>query len=235
MSLGSAIAFLSGKGGTGKTTLCASLGLALADLGLKVLCIDCDAGLRSLDIPLSMADSGAISFAEVCRGEYPLDRAAKHPERPGLQFLTAPVDAGDVEEAAFCGLIAQAKATFDYVLLDGPAGFGPGFRMLAKNADRILLIATQDPLSIRAAARGAELLELMGTGARLILNCLEPKKLSARRLTVDDLMDETGLGLLGLVPEDADFVPGKHKKGAGAACTRIAKRIQGIPVPISIR
>ena len=46
--MGTVMAVLSGKGGTGKTTVCAGLGAALAELGLRVLCIDLDVGLRNL-------------------------------------------------------------------------------------------------------------------------------------------------------------------------------------------
>ena len=64
------------------------------------------------------------------------------------------------------------------------------------------------------------------------------------KLTVDDIMDESGLPLLGIVPEDPDVTLSaafrkplltRSKKGAAAACLRIAKRIQGLPVPIAIR
>ena len=55
---------------------------------------------------------------------------------------------------------------------------------------------------------------------------------------------EAGLPLLGLVPEDGNVTLAasygtpllqQTKKGAAAACRRIAKRIQGIPEPIQIR
>ena len=63
--LGELIAIASGKGGTGKTSLCAGIATALASAGERVLCIDCDIGLRNLDISLGMTDSGALSFLDV--------------------------------------------------------------------------------------------------------------------------------------------------------------------------
>ena len=45
--MGEVIAVLSGKGGTGKTSVCAGIAVALAELGEHVLCIDCDMGLRN--------------------------------------------------------------------------------------------------------------------------------------------------------------------------------------------
>ena len=47
--MGTAILVASGKGGTGKTSFCANVGIALCALGEKVLLIDADTGLRSLD------------------------------------------------------------------------------------------------------------------------------------------------------------------------------------------
>ena len=79
---------------------------------------------------------------------------------------------------------------------------------------------------------------------RLIVNRINPKLVSTMSLTVDDIMDNAGLPLIGIVPEDADVVLaaafGKPllsytKKGAAAACRRIAARIQGMPVPIALR
>ena len=88
--MGELFAVLSGKGGTGKTSVCAGIAAALASQGFRILCVDCDVGLRNLDISLGISDSGALSFLDVCQGQYPLDRAAKHPVYPTISFLTDP-------------------------------------------------------------------------------------------------------------------------------------------------
>ena len=85
--MGELFAVLSGKGGTGKTSVCAGIATALAEQGKKVLCIDCDVGLRNLDISLGLTESGALSFLDVAEGNYPLDRAARHPAYLSLAFL----------------------------------------------------------------------------------------------------------------------------------------------------
>ena len=68
--MGELIAVLSGKGGTGKTSVCAGLATALSQMGKKVLCIDCDVGLRNLDIALGIPEIGALSFLDICSGDY---------------------------------------------------------------------------------------------------------------------------------------------------------------------
>ena len=89
--MGKVMAVLSGKGGTGKTTVCAGLALELAAQGCRVLCIDLDVGLRNLDIALGMAQVPALSFPDVSEGGASLLEAARHPGCEALSFLTAPV------------------------------------------------------------------------------------------------------------------------------------------------
>jgi len=245
--VGELIAILSGKGGTGKTSVCAGVAAALAQLGEKVLCIDCDVGLRNLDIALGISELGALSFTEVCSGGYGLDQAAVHPAYPTLSFLTAPVNgtAASVDAAAFGKLLEEARGKFSYVFLDAPAGIEAGFALAARYADRILLVTGADPASVRDAGRAAEVLELMGkTNVRLIVNRISKKTAAAMGLTVDDVMDQAGLPLLGIVPEDPNVVLaaafhkpllGHTRRGAAAACRRIAKRLQSIPTPIPLK
>ena len=242
--MGELIAVLSGKGGTGKTSVCAGLAEALAQSGFQVLCIDCDVGLRNLDIALGISQLGTVSFLEVCSGEYPLESATVHPVYPSLKFLTAPVNcaAEDIDRLAFAEMLEQARKHFHYIFMDAPAGVDAGFRLAAMSADRVILVTGPDPAAVRDARQAADRLELMGkTNVRLIVNRITKKMAAAMSLTVDDIMDQAGLPLLGIVPEDPNVILaaafrqpllGYTAKGAAAACKRIAKRLQGIRVPI---
>lgn len=240
------IAILSGKGGTGKTSVCAGIAQALAMRGEKILCIDCDVGLRNLDIALGLSQLGSLSFLEVCQGEYSLDMATVHPDLPGLSFLTAPMNcpADAIDADAFGDMLNEARSRFDYVFLDAPAGIEAGFRLAARYADRILLVTGSDPAAVRDAERAAQVLELMGkTNVRLIVNRVNEKMIKAMGLTVDDIMDDAGIPLLGIVPEDSHVILAAAfkqpllrytKKGAAAACKRIARRLQGMRVPVRL-
>ena len=244
--MGELFAVLSGKGGTGKTSVCAGIASALAAEGKRVLCIDCDIGLRNLDIALGISELGTISFQDVCRGDYSLDMATAHPEYPGLSFLTAPMNcpADTIDRMDFAHLLEDARLQFDYVFLDAPAGIEAGFTLAANYADRILLVTGADPAAIRDAAQAGDLLSAMGKqNVRLIVNRISEKMVSALGLTVDDIMDRTGLPLIGIVPEDPNVVLAatfqkpllKHtRKGAAAACKRIADRLRGIRVPVRL-
>ncbi len=244
--MGELTAILSGKGGTGKTSLCAGIAEALAQMGKQVLCIDCDVGLRNLDIALGLQDVEALSFLEVCQGAYSLDMAAEHPVYPRLRFLTAPVNCRgeDIDPAAFRRMLEEARERFDFVLLDAPAGIEAGFDLTARAADRILLVTGPDPAAVRDAARAGEVLETLGkTDVRLIVNRVSKALFQQLELTVDDIMDTAGLPLLGIVPEDGDVtlaaafrqpLLGFSKRGAAAACRRIARRLLGQRIPVKL-
>ena len=244
--MGEVIAVLSGKGGTGKTSVCAGLSTALALDGRKVLCVDCDIGLRNLDISLGLSQQEALSFLDISQGGYGLDQAAQHPDFPSLSFLTAPVNctAGQVDFDSFVDLLRNARVRYDYILLDAPAGIDAGFHLAASYADRALIVTGPDPAAMRDAGRAGTLLELMGKdNVRLIINRVHKKMAAAMGITIDDVMDEIGLPLAGIVPEDANVTLAAAyrkpllvhtKRGAAAACRRIARRLQGISTPVSI-
>ena len=132
-------------------------------------------------------------------------------------------------------LLRQARQQFDYILLDDPRE--------EMCADRYYLVTTAHPAAIRGARRKADVLEVRGrSDTRLIVNAIDVKQMAALDLNVDDVMDEAGLGLMGVVPYDwsvtaacAAGKPLQGKKGAAAAANRIASRIQGIHTAIPSR
>ena len=246
--LGEIVAVLSGKGGTGKTSTCSGIATALASQGSRVLCIDCDVGLRNLDISLGMSESAALSFMDVCSGAYSVDLAPRHPLYPSLSFLTAPMDRPieKIDPEELSAFLRRIRGQFDYIFLDAPAGVDAGFRLVTAAADRCIVVTGPGPAAIRDAARVGELLELAGKKSpRLVVNRVSKSMLAALRMTVDDVMDTAGLPLLGVVLEDpsvtlaAAFGRAIHdyspKSDAAKSFRRIARRIQGIPEPLRLR
>ena len=246
--MGEVIAVLSGKGGTGKTSVCAGIATALAEEGRKILCIDCDVGLRNLDISLGLSDTPAPSFLEVMEENSSVAWATVHPVYPTLHFLTAPMNRSvdQVDPDAFCTMLRKARAAFDYIFLDAPAGVDAGFRLVSQAADRFLLVTGSGPAAMRDAGRVGDLLELMGkNNIRLIVNRVDRDMLETLRMTIDDVMDNTGLPLAGVVPEDPSITLAsafhtpvlKYAKWGSAvkAFRRIARRLQGFHQPITLK
>ena len=234
----------SGKGGTGKTTLCAGLATCLAAMGQKVLAIDCDIGLHNLDIALGMTDCASISFLDVMMENNYLSDAPEHPVIPGLQLLTAPTKtrAGLVDDVIFGRLIEEATESYDWILLDAPAGIGYGFDLASAYATRGIIISTSDPGALRDGQQTAALLLDKGIApVELVVNRVSRRLLGSLRSNIDDMMDTIGLPLLGMIPEDqAVPVSAAHgsalvlrsRKGAAVACLHIARRLLGMEAPL---
>ena len=242
--MGTVIVVTSGKGGTGKTSLTGGVASCLAALGQKVLCIDLDIGLRNLDISLGMTDRALMDFTDVVEGRCTLERAAvEHPVIRGLYLLTAPVrptpDALDEEKMK--AMLLQARAQFDYILIDSPAGLGNGFRLAVCGADRAVVVSTNDSSALRDAQRTVVELGRRLDTIHLVMNRIQPKLLRRLRTTIDDAMDAAGLPRLGVVPEDSQVILAANtgeplilfsRKGAALAYLNIAKRLMGQRVPL---
>ena len=239
--MGQVIAVISGKGGTGKTSLTAGVAACLAAEGQKVLCIDCDMGLRNLDLSLGLADEATVAFTDVMDGLYTLEDAVTHPRIPGLDLLTAPVTKlpEDVDQEAFGRLLEEVRAQYDWCLIDAPAGVGVGFQLATRYADELVVVAVADPASMRDAARAADLIELQDRPdrpMRLVVSPVTRRMYRKLRATVDDVMDGVGLPLLGIVPDDISVTLAAAaseplilytSRGASVACLHIARRLCG--------
>ena len=247
--MGKVIVVTSGKGGTGKTTTVGAVASCLAVLGARVLCIDCDAGLRNLDITLGMTDYAVSDLMDVLGGEKPLEAACtEHPSIPGLFFLSAPPektlsedDCGRMRELMDC-----ARESFDYCLIDSPAGLGAGFKLASSGADMAIIVTTPDAASIRNAQRAAEELRASGSEAelRLVVNRVKTRRMRRAGLTVDDIIDTSAVQLLGVVREDGDVPLSANREtplvlgttgGAAKHFLNIARRIAGEEIPLAVR
>ena len=238
---------VSGKGGVGKSSMTALLGRAFSKLGKKTLLIDCDIGLRSLDIILDVQDKVLFSWGDVLLDACYPDQAMI--EQEGLFLLAAPsVLPEGIGSAELRELIDEYinNFGFDYVLIDAGAGIADNAMLAMKAADKALIISTPDNVCVRSVAAAANKLFELGMDAeniRLIINRFDKKSaLSGKMLNVDDVIDSTGVRLIGAVPDDEAielrlhrgmFLPKRSK--ALKAATRVARRINGEAVKLKIK
>ena len=244
--MGKVLSFVSGKGGTGKTSLCAAVGSCLSAMGDSVLCIDMDIGLRNLDLALGCAVQPQLAFTDLMSGSYSMDDLVPIESLNGLYMLTAPVTVKpeEIDETVFAAFLDGCRERFDWVLLDAPAGIGTGFALANKFADEQILVTGGDGAALRDGASAAYLLVQEDKPAKCIVNRVTPKLFRKMRRTIDDAMDAVGLSLLGVVPED-EAVPLSAAaetplvlcgaSPAAKACLRIARRIKGLPTPLGVR
>lgn len=235
------ILIASGKGGVGKSTLALCLTKALAKRKKRVLLVDCDVGLRSLDLLTGLGAYAVYSWLDLLEGGCTLSDALLSDTAAGFSFLTAPnrLDTS-VDGASFSKMITAAGADFDFCILDAGAGLGELLPILAAAADFALLVATPDAVSARAAVAAAEALHasLPEEKMRLVLNRYTYRDVrSGAVLSADEMIDLTELRLLGAVPEDMHLRAlsrGDEPEAVSAASfDRIAARILGENVPFS--
>jgi flagellar biosynthesis protein FlhG len=151
---GRVLAVTSGKGGVGKTFVCANLAAALARRGERVLVLDADLGLANLDVVLNLPPK--VTLHDVFTRDVPLDEAIV-PAPGGFSVLLA--GSGLIEYSRlthevrerFQAVIDQVAPRFDWVLMDTGAGISDVVLYAVSLADEVMLVATPEPTSLTDA------------------------------------------------------------------------------------
>jgi len=238
--MGKIILAASGKGGTGKTSLCAALAVPLCLKGEKVLLADADWAMRSLETVMGMEGDLLFSYADAARGICTLEEAAvPHPLAPGIKLLTAPADdPSDLNEASVVSFFDLCREQFDYTIVDCPAGLEKLITLMAAHADMAIIVVTPDSTSVKAACTVHQLFSGAGQdNCFMVVNRVRPSLIrSGKAVNIDHAMDGSGLRLLGVVPEDSDVIACGNRGEllmpnsvgpAQAAIWNIASRIRG--------
>ncbi|MCL1819295.1 MAG: P-loop NTPase [Oscillospiraceae bacterium] len=239
--MGQVIFSISGKGGTGKTTVGSGVASCLGILGHKTLLIDTDCGLRNVDIIMGVSDKAVMHLGDALSDNVAWEDAPiVHPDIPNLSIIAAPSSEDEMDIEKFGVLIGKYKEKFDFIWIDGSAGLGERHLAIAEIAELVVVVVTPDVVSMRDAARVSELLNQR---AFLVVNRVRPRLVAFRgALYVDDIMDATGIPLLGVVPEDERVIAATNKgvplvllsqDGAAEAYRDIALRLLGERVPQS--
>ncbi|MFS8809244.1 septum site-determining protein MinD [Synechococcus sp. R65.1] len=240
--MGRVIVITSGKGGVGKTTLTANLGTALARLGRSVAVVDADFGLRNLDLLLGLENRVVYTALEVIAGECRLEQAlVKDKRTPNLSLLPAAQTRNKtaVNPEQMRQLMEKLAGSYDYVLIDCPAGIEQGFRNAIAGATEALLVTTPEVAAVRDADRVVGLLEAAGISSiQLIVNRLRPDMVTAgQMMAVEDVVEVLAIPLVGMIPEDREVIVSTNKgepmvlaarpSPAAQAIQRIARRLEG--------
>jgi septum site-determining protein MinD len=210
------IVITSGKGGVGKTTVTANLGMTLAKMGYRVALVDGDFGLRNLDLLLGLENRVVYTAVEVLAGECRLDQALVRDKRqPGLVLLPATQNrkAEMITPNHMKWMIGELAPQFDFVLIDSPAGIEMGFKNAIAAAQEALIVTTPEISAVRDADRVIGLLEASNiTPARLIVNRLRPSMVEASEMmSVEDVSEILAVQLIGVVPEDERVITSTNR------------------------
>lgn len=232
----------SGKGGVGKTTVTANLGMALARLGRSVALVDADFGLRNLDLLLGLENRVVYTAVEVANGECRLEQAlVKDKREPKLVLLPAAQNRNKeaMSPEQMKQLVEELTKTYDYIIIDSPAGIEMGFKNAIAPAREALIVTTPEIAAVRDADRVVGLLEAEGVKKiQLIVNRLRPVMVQANdMMSVQDVQELLAIGLIGVVPEDERVIVSTNRGEplvlaedpslAGKAFDNIARRLEG--------
>jgi septum site-determining protein MinD len=240
------ITITSGKGGVGKTTTSANLGVALASLGYKVVCLDADIGLRNLDVVLGLENRIVYDVVDVIEGRCRLKQAMIRDKRfPELYLIPAAQtrDKNALSPSDMINLCNELRPDVDWIVIDSPAGIERGFRNAIAPADVILVVTNPEVSAVRDADRIIGIIESEEKGpAHLVINRLNINLVKrGDMLSADDIIDLLAIDLVGIIPEDENVVISTNKgtpivldpkSKAGQAFMNIAKRINGETVPL---
>lgn len=232
------VAVTSGKGGTGKSTFSINLGIAAAKKDSPVLLIDMDAGMRCLDLLLGVSESVLMDVSDVVNGADIESSIIPIPRYDGLFLLSAPAKTGLVDPDRFSELVASLADRFSMIIIDFPAGSDYTLYSKLPRETAFVCVCNPDPVSVRDAALCGRAIRQANKKGYLVINKYSYKFISNQSFkNLDDIMNETGLQLLGLVPLSyalsAAFITGKFPKGREAkAFRRIAARLGGRFVPL---
>jgi septum site-determining protein MinD len=242
---GRVIVVTSGKGGVGKTTTSANLGMALAKMGEKVCLMDADIGLRNLDLLLGLENRIVYDLVSVVEGRCKLRQALIRDKRePNLALLPAAQtrDKSAVSPEQMRALIAQLLEEFTIVLVDCPAGIEQGFKNAVAGAHEAIVVTNPEVSSVRDADRIIGLLEAAEiTDKYLIVNRIRPNLVQKDdMMSVEDVQDILAIKLIGVIPDDESIIVSTNKgepavlmegSVAGQAYRNIARRLKGEDVP----
>ncbi len=239
------IAVTSGKGGTGKSTVCAGLGYTLAKQGHRTLLIELDFGLRCLDIMFGLDNDIKYDLGDVLKGgKTALEAVAQVPMASNLSILCAPKTLTTVTAEQIVEICRSVKKYFEYIIIDTGAGISSHVFDIVEQANLILVVSTPDPVCIRdASLMSDEFYNRGNKSQRLIINKISKKVIGEALVNnLDEIIDKIGVQLIGVIPDDFKMTVATGKgnpiptdSAALKAFDAISKRLGGEFVPLTVK
>lgn len=191
------ISVVSGKGGVGKTTVTANIGVSLSQQGEEVLIIDGNFSGANMSQHFGLGFQ-EVSLNDVLQGEaYITQAVAKHPA--GVSVLPASI----LEFSSEAGNLKHSLVEFlgdkDFVFIDAAAGTGEEVQAAVEASDEVLLVSEPELPALTnclGAKKLAEQLDREVLG--LVLNSVREEKAEVNRSDVEDLV---GTEIIGTVPD----------------------------------
>ncbi len=205
------IAVTGGKGGVGKTNVCANLGTALCQLGREVMVLDADLGLANMDVLLGLRAN--LTLEHVLAGQCALADAIITASS-GLKLV--PASSGNVAmanldplgHAALVQAFSELLEPLDALLIDTAAVLSESVITFSQAAQRIVVVVCDEPASLTDAYGLIKVLSRRQPGNRFEIITNMTRNAGEGRALFDKLARvalrflDVGLRHLGNVPQD---------------------------------
>lgn len=207
------IVFASGKGGTGKTTVVANLGTALAQLGKKTIALDADVTMANLGLILGL-EGKKITLHEVLSGKKKAKQAVY--EGPaGLKVVPCGMSLNGVQNVRLERLkkvVLDLAANADFLLVDSPSGMGHDSITALAVAQEAIFVITPNFASVLEAMKIKRVAERLHVKSpELIINRASGERTDLPQKEIESILE---LPVLGVIPEDIEV---KHAIALGEA------------------
>ncbi len=198
------ITVASGKGGVGKTTTSANLGVALSKLKKKVLIVDGDVSMANLGLIFDM-DKKIPSLHEVLAGECEIyDAIYKH--KSGVDVVPTSLSIEGYKKSdldLFSEAILEVSDEYDYVIVDAPAGLNKDMAIHLAVADKVLIVLTPELFSIADGLKIKQSSEMAGT--EVMGAVLNRTGRDFGEMGTDEIEEIVEVKIIGEIPEDENI------------------------------
>lgn len=189
------IVVTSGKGGVGKTTVTANLGIALASMGQRVALIDVDFGLNNLDVVMGVENKVIYDISDVLSGRCRA-RQALVQDGANRNLFVLPSDnlkaTSNVNGQNLKLISDNLSPSFDYIIFDCPAGIDVGFHRAVACAEEALVVTTPNLTSLRDADK--------------VISILKSYKMNRIGLVVNRARGDLMMGEKMMLPSDIEGI-----------------------------
>jgi septum site-determining protein MinD len=239
------ITIASGKGGTGKTTISANLGVALAQLGHDVTIVDADITMANLELILGM-EGLPVTLQNVLAGEARIDEAI-YVGPGGVKVVPAGVSLEGLRKAnpeKLEDVLTQIMESTDILILDAPAGLERSAVIAIAAAQELILVVNPEIASITDGLKTKIVAERLGTKILgVVVNRITTLGIDMAKNEIEAILEAR---VIGMIPEDPEVrkaaaygkpvVLRAPNSPAARAITELAASIAGVKkVPAEVK
>ena len=247
------LAVTGGKGGVGKTNVSVNMGIALSEMGRKVMLLDADLGLANIDVVLGLHPEYDLSH--VLRGERDLEEiivTGPHgiqvvPAASGIREMAS---LSTAEHAGIIHAFSDVGSDLDTLVIDTAAGISDSVISFSRAAQEVVVVVCDEPASITDAYALIKLLnrEYGISRFRVLANQVhsaqEGRDLYNKLCRVTDRYLDVMLNFLGAIPYDETLkkavkgqkavVQAYPRSRAAQAFKNLARKVDSLPMPAGV-